>query len=57
MQPFTTLSARAVPLGLANVDTDRIVPARFLRNPRSSGYQNYLFRDLREGDPDNLRRS
>lgn len=51
MTPFTTLTAVAVPLDLVNVDTDRIVPARFLRNPRSSGYENYLFRDLREGDP------
>lgn len=52
MEPFTTLSAVAVPLDLANVDTDRIVPARFLRQPRAAGYQNFLFRDLRESDPD-----
>jgi 3-isopropylmalate/(R)-2-methylmalate dehydratase small subunit len=51
MQPFTTLSARAVPLDIVNVDTDRIVPARFLRQPRSAGYQNFLFHDLREADP------
>jgi 3-isopropylmalate/(R)-2-methylmalate dehydratase small subunit len=51
MQAFTHLRARAVPLDLANVDTDRIIPARFLRNPRSAGYQNYLFADLRESDP------
>ncbi|MCW5591366.1 MAG: 3-isopropylmalate dehydratase small subunit [Burkholderiales bacterium] len=52
MTPFTTLTAVAVPLDLVNVDTDRILPARFLRMPRSSGYENYLFRDLRESDPD-----
>ena len=52
MQPFTTLTALAVPLDLVNVDTDRIVPARFLRKPRAEGYQNFLFHDLREGDPD-----
>lgn len=51
MEPFTTLTAVAVPLDLANVDTDRIVPARFLRQPRSAGYENFLFHDLREGDP------
>ncbi len=51
MQPFTTLTAVAVPLDLVNVDTDRIVPARFLRRPRSEGYQNFLFHDLREADP------
>jgi 3-isopropylmalate/(R)-2-methylmalate dehydratase small subunit len=52
MEPFTTLAAIAVPLDLVNVDTDRIVPARFLRNPRSAGYENFLFHDLREGDRD-----
>ena len=51
MDAFTTLSARAVPLDLVNIDTDRIVPARFLRRPRSAGYQNFLFHDLREQEP------
>ncbi|HYC38232.1 MAG TPA: 3-isopropylmalate dehydratase small subunit [Usitatibacter sp.] len=51
MKPFTTLSAIAVPLDLVNVDTDRIIPARFLRRPRSAGYENFLFHDLREGNP------
>lgn len=50
MKPFTTLTAVAVPLDLVNVDTDRIVPARFLRKPRSEGYENFLFHDLREED-------
>lgn len=50
MTPFTTLTAVAVPLDLVNVDTDRIVPARFLRQPRSAGYENFLFHDLREQD-------
>jgi 3-isopropylmalate/(R)-2-methylmalate dehydratase small subunit len=48
MKAFTTLTAVAVPLDLVNVDTDRIVPARFLRRPRSDGYENFLFHDLRE---------
>jgi 3-isopropylmalate/(R)-2-methylmalate dehydratase small subunit len=52
MQPFVTLTAKAVPLDLVNVDTDRIIPARFLRKPRDAGYGQYLFHDLREGDPD-----
>jgi 3-isopropylmalate/(R)-2-methylmalate dehydratase small subunit len=52
MKPFTTLTAVAVPLDLVNVDTDRIVPARFLRRPRSDGYENFLFHDLRESQPD-----
>ena len=52
MEPFTTLTAVAVPLDLVNVDTDQIVPARFLRKPRSEGYQNFLFHDLREAQRD-----
>ena len=51
MTPFTTLTARAVPLDLVNVDTDRIIPARFLRQPRAVGYEKFLFHDLREADP------
>ena len=51
MTPFTELESVAVPLDIVNVDTDRIVPARFLRQPRSAGYENFLFHDLREGDP------
>ena len=51
MDPFTILTARAVPLDLVNVDTDRIIPARFLRQPRAAGYEKFLFHDLREADP------
>jgi 3-isopropylmalate/(R)-2-methylmalate dehydratase small subunit len=48
MTPFTTLSARAVALDRANIDTDQIIPARFLRKPRSAGYGNFLFFDMPE---------
>jgi 3-isopropylmalate/(R)-2-methylmalate dehydratase small subunit len=44
--PFTVLHGRAVLLDQANVDTDQIIPARFLRKPRSAGYGNFLFHDL-----------
>ncbi|GHD56870.1 3-isopropylmalate dehydratase small subunit [Thalassobaculum fulvum] len=47
MTPFDTLTAPAVPLRLANVDTDQLLPGRFLRKPRSDGYDNYLFHDVR----------
>jgi len=50
VNPFKTLTAIAAPLDLANVDTDRIIPARFLRRPRSEGYGKFLFHDLRETD-------
>lgn len=50
MQPFTTLAAIAAPIDSANVDTDQILPARYLRRKRSGGFQDYLFRDLRFAD-------
>lgn len=47
MQPFTRLTAVAAPMDLPNVDTDRIIPARFLRKPKSAGYGQFLFHDVR----------
>jgi 3-isopropylmalate/(R)-2-methylmalate dehydratase small subunit len=48
MRPFTRLAAVAAPIDLPNVDTDRIIPARFLRKPRGSeGYARFLFHDVR----------
>jgi 3-isopropylmalate/(R)-2-methylmalate dehydratase small subunit len=52
MTPFTVETGVAVLLDRANVDTDQIIPARFLRKPRSAGYQNFLFHDLRASEPD-----
>jgi 3-isopropylmalate/(R)-2-methylmalate dehydratase small subunit len=50
MEPFTRLDTVAVPMPVANVDTDQIIPARFLRKPRQAGYGQYLFHDLRFDD-------
>ncbi|WP_043832091.1 3-isopropylmalate dehydratase small subunit [Muricoccus aerilatus] len=47
MQPFLTLAATACPLPLANVDTDQLIPARFMSRPRSAGYGDVLLYDLR----------
>jgi 3-isopropylmalate/(R)-2-methylmalate dehydratase small subunit len=47
MQPFTTLTAVAAPIDMANVDTDKIIPARFLRKPRGPGYADLAFHDIR----------
>jgi 3-isopropylmalate/(R)-2-methylmalate dehydratase small subunit len=44
---FTTLEAIAYPLGLANVDTDQLIPARFMSRSRDQGYGPYLLHDLR----------
>ncbi len=57
MQPFTELTAVAVPLALANVNTDMILPARFLRKPRDERYGSYLFHDLRHDEQGRLRDS
>jgi 3-isopropylmalate/(R)-2-methylmalate dehydratase small subunit len=47
MEPFKQLTALACPLPLENVDTDQIVPARFMSTPRSQGYGGFLLHDLR----------
>jgi 3-isopropylmalate/(R)-2-methylmalate dehydratase small subunit len=50
MEPFTRLDAVACPLGLANVDTDQLIPARFMSRPRAAGYGGFLLHDLRFDD-------
>jgi len=47
MEPVTRFQGLAAPLALDNVDTDQIIPARFLRKPRDADYQRWLFHDLR----------
>jgi len=47
MEPVTKLKALALPIDRPNVDTDQIVPARYLQKPRSAPFGDFLFRDLR----------
>ena len=47
MDKFTTLSGTAAPFPMVNVDTDRIIPARFLKTIARSGLGKNLFQDLR----------
>jgi 3-isopropylmalate/(R)-2-methylmalate dehydratase small subunit len=48
MDAFTSFRAVAIPVDIANCDTDQIVPGRFLRYTRNSpGFERYLFHDLR----------
>jgi 3-isopropylmalate/(R)-2-methylmalate dehydratase small subunit len=47
MRAFTTLTGIAAPLPLANVDTDKIIPARFLKTIKRSGLGVHLFDTLR----------
>lgn len=44
---FTTLTSTAVPLPIENVDTDQIIPARFLKATERKGFGDNLFRDWR----------
>jgi len=47
MEKFVRLTAKACPFLLANVNTDMILPARFLKLPRSAELGRVLFHDLR----------
>ncbi|MFL5778587.1 MAG: 3-isopropylmalate dehydratase small subunit [Chloroflexota bacterium] len=50
-EAFTTFTSRVIPLPAENVDTDQIVPARFLKVTDKAGLADALFRDWRfEGD-------
>lgn len=53
-EKFITLISRAVPLPIENIDTDQIIPARFLKATTREGFGENLFRDWRydgEGKP------
>jgi len=47
MEKFLTLTSTIVPLPIENVDTDQIIPARFLKATSKDGFGDNLFRDWR----------
>ncbi|EKF56360.1 3-isopropylmalate dehydratase small subunit [Galbibacter marinus] len=47
MEKFKTLTTTAVPLPIENIDTDQIIPARFLKATSKLGFGENLFRDWR----------
>jgi 3-isopropylmalate/(R)-2-methylmalate dehydratase small subunit len=47
MDKFIRLTATACPLDMVNLNTDQLIPARFLKVPRSAGLGSHLLRDLR----------
>lgn len=49
---FTILTSTAVPLPIENVDTDQIIPARFLKATKREGFGDNLFRDWRYNSDD-----
>lgn len=54
MSGWTQITGRAVALDQANVDTDQLIPARFMSQPRSEGYGEFLLHDARENDADHI---
>lgn len=53
MQPLTSVEGRAIPLGLKNVDTDIIIPAKWLKTVRREGLGAGAFEALR-AEPGNV---
>lgn len=54
MEKFVTLTSTAVPVPVENIDTDQIIPARFLKATNREGFGENLFRDWRyneDGSP------
>jgi 3-isopropylmalate/(R)-2-methylmalate dehydratase small subunit len=47
MKPFDILRGNACALPLTNIDTDQLIPARFMKRSRADGYGQYLLYDMR----------
>ncbi|SDS13705.1 3-isopropylmalate dehydratase small subunit [Corynebacterium timonense] len=52
MEKFTTYTGVGVPLTRSNVDTDQIIPARYLKRVTRTGFEDGLFSNWRENEPD-----
>ncbi len=55
MEAVQTITGKAMPLPLANIDTDQIIPKQFLKRVERSGFGEFLFFDWArdaEGEPD-----
>ena len=55
MAGWSTHRGRAVSLPQANIDTDQLIPARFMSVPRAQGYGPYLLHDLRRDEAGDLK--
>ena len=56
MEKFKTLISTAVPLPMEDIDTDQIIPARFLKATTREGFGDNLFRDWRYHQDDSLKK-
>ncbi|WP_119342769.1 3-isopropylmalate dehydratase small subunit [Facilibium subflavum] len=52
MKPFKTITAKAIPMWVGDIDTDMIIPAQFLTQTTTNGYGENLFKRLKEADPE-----
>ena len=55
MKKFKKLSSKLTPLNIENIDTDQIIPARFLKAVTREGFGDNLFRDWRYDNYNNLK--
>lgn len=55
MEKFTTLKSKAIPLNIPNIDTDQIIPARFLKATDKKGFGDSVFKDWRYDESGNLK--
>ncbi len=55
LEKFTRIDAIALPMATPNVDTDQIIPARYLWHAKSDGYGKWLFNDLRFNEDGTLK--
>ncbi len=55
MKPFTNFESRVAPLPINNIDTDQIIPARFLKTTSKNGLDKQLFCDWRYDEQGNPR--
>lgn len=55
MQALTNITSTATPLAIENIDTDQIIPARFLKSINREGFGDNLFRDWRSNNDGSLK--
>ena len=54
MEKFIKFDSTIMPLNIENIDTDQIIPARFLKAVTRDGFGDNLFRDWRYDNNDNI---
>ena len=55
MEPFKEITAPVIPIFVDNIDTDQIIPARYMKSTQKKGLGRYLFHDWRYDDQGNTK--